>query len=76
MPTGGMAAKAPVRSDDEIRNKLRVISIAPLIAGALERLLADGTLADVSKVNAPNRAADKEKKKHASTTLSVQTLNA
>jgi hypothetical protein len=50
--------------------KLNVISIAPLIAGALERFLADGTLADPYKVNAPKRAADKEKKKHASTTLS------
>jgi len=50
--------------------KLNVISIAPLIAGALQRFLADGTLADLYKVNAPKRGADKEKKKHASTTLS------
>jgi ribose-phosphate pyrophosphokinase len=48
-------------------SQLRVISIAPLIAGALERFLADGTLGDLYKVN---RSSDKEKKKHASTALS------
>jgi len=50
--------------------QLRVVSIAPLIASALERFLADGTLADLFKVTAPNRAPDRRKKKHASTTLS------
>jgi ribose-phosphate pyrophosphokinase len=50
--------------------QLRVISIAPLIAGALECFLADGTLGDLYKVKTPNRTADKEKKKHASTALS------
>jgi ribose-phosphate pyrophosphokinase len=50
--------------------QLRVVSIAPLIAGALERFLADGTLADLFKITAPNRAPDRRNKKHASTTLS------
>ena len=50
--------------------QLRVASIAPLIADALERFLTDGTLGDLYKANASNPVADKEKKKHASTTLS------
>jgi len=50
-----------------------VISIAPLIAGALERFLVDGRLGDLCKVNALNRTADtadKEKKRHATSVLS------
>jgi len=53
-----------------------VISIAPLIVGALERFFVDGRLGDLCKVNALNRTADtadtadKEKKRHATSVLS------
>jgi hypothetical protein len=46
-----------------------VISIAPLIAGALERFLADARPGG-DLYNALNRMADGEKKRHATTVLS------
>jgi hypothetical protein len=50
--------------------RLRVVSMAPVIAGALERLLADSSIGDLYRAPATERAARNEERHNAPTTVS------